>query len=526
MSNLINKTQYIEFLDCRKNSWLKIHKPELIDLYELSDFELNLLRQGNDVEEWARLLFPNGLFITPTEDNAVELSKKYIAQKTPVIFQPTSVYDVFLARHDILEYDQPSGKWNLYEVKSTSSVKENSKEIDHIEDASFQVVILKETGIELNKIFIICLNKEYIRSGNINSSQLFQIDDVTAEVNAREESTRQKMQEAKAALLQDDETALECLCIYKGRSAQCTTFKHSYPHVPEYSVHDIYMIGKSKKKLAALVDQEVFALENIPEEFELSPHQSIQVKAHKQAVSITNAAAIRAELASLIYPLYFFDYETYPSAIPLFDGFSPYQQVPFQFSLHIVTSVDSEPEHREYLYRGDKDPSLEVIAKLKEFIGPVGSIIAWHKSFERDRTKELAQHYPEHTAFLEDLCNRLYDLEDIFKKRYFVHPDFKGKTSIKKVLPVLVPELSYNDLDIREGGLASQKWFEMCFSSISQNEKDKIASDLKKYCKMDTYAMYAIWKYLMTSFTPVRIVEAKPLGVFETFGQMAENLPR
>jgi hypothetical protein len=166
----ISKTQYIEFLDCRKNSWLKIHKPELLDLFELSDFEKTLLKQGNDVEQWARLLFPTGKFITSAEGDVIELAKSHIIKKTPIIFQPTSVHDVFLARHDILKYDEASGKWNLYEVKSTSSLKENSKEIDHIEDATFQAVILKENGAELNKIFIICLNKEYIRFGDINTS--------------------------------------------------------------------------------------------------------------------------------------------------------------------------------------------------------------------------------------------------------------------------------------------------------------------------------------------------------------------
>jgi hypothetical protein len=497
MAQLITKTQYIDFLECPKNTWLKMHKPELLELFELTEFEKSLLEQGNLVEGWAQMLFPNGVAIDSRNAKAAKLTQEHISKKTPVIFQPTSTHNAFLARHDILEFDQASGKWNLYEIKSTSGVEENNKEIDHIEDASFQTIILKDLGVPLNRIFVVCLNKEYVRKGEVSVKELFKVEDVTEEVLSREENTRARMQQAKDSLLQQDESALECMCIYKGRSAHCTTFKYSYPHIPGYSVHDIYMIGKSKKKLEKLIETGIHTLETIPEEFELSDHQTMQVRAHKLQKPIVDLEAIKKELSTLQYPLYFLDYETYPSAIPLFDGFRPYQQTPFQFSLHVVREPNAEPQHHEFLYVGGEDPSLSMIEKLREYIGSVGHVVVWHKSFERDRTKELAERHPEHKEFLEDINNRLYDLEDIFKKRYHVHPDFKGKTSIKKVSPVLAPSVSYNELDIKDGATAYQKWYEMVAGSLDQTQKDKIAADLKKYCGLDTYAMYAIWKHLM-----------------------------
>lgn len=495
MEKYISKTTYLDYLSCAKNIWLKTHKPELLDLFKLSEFEKSLLEQGNKVEGWAQMLFPNGISIDAKDKDATNTAKKLLADKVPVIFQPTSLYDKFLARHDVLEYDQPSDKWNLYEIKSSSSVEENSKEIDHIEDASFQAIVLKDLGIELNKILIVCLNKEYVRNGQINISELFSIEDKTNEVLEREANTRLRMEEAKKALFQNDETALECLCLYKGRSAHCSTFKYSHTDVPDYSIHDLYMIGKSKKKLETLVDSGIFSIEDIPDDFELSKHQEIQVRAHKVKSPLIDLNCISNELASLIYPLYFLDYETYPSAIPLFDGFRPYQQIPFQFSVQVVNDPDSAPVHYEYLHTQQTDPSLDIIKHLIKYIGLTGSVIAWHKSFERDRTKELGERHPQHQEFLDSINNRLYDLEDIFKKRYHVHPDFRGKTSIKKVLPVLVPELSYNELGIQEGATAYQRWYEMVWGDSTPEEKTKIAMDLEKYCDMDTMAMYSIWKH-------------------------------
>ena len=145
----------------------------------------------------------------------------------------------------------------------------------------------------------------------------------------------------------------------------------------------------------------------------------------------------------------------------------------------------------------NSDPSLDIIQKLQEFIGSIGTIIVWYKSFEQKINTELAKRFPKHKEFLRDLNNRIYDLMNIFEKQMYIHSKFKGKTSIKKVLPVLVPELSYQELEIREGTAAASKWFSMTYDHLTSIEKQKIAHSLRMYCGLDTYAMYAIWKHLM-----------------------------
>ena len=238
-------------------------------------------------------------------------------------------------------------------------------------------------------------------------------------------------------------------------------------------------------------------IDDIPDNFELSPKQKQQVNVHKQRTPFIDYKSITRELESLKYPLYFFDYETYAAAIPIFKGFCPYQQAPFQFSLHIVYGPESSPIHFEYLHELNSDPSLDIIQKLQEFIGSIGTIIVWYKSFEQKINTELAKRFPKHKEFLRDLNNRIYDLMNIFEKQMYIHSKFKGKTSIKKVLPVLVPELSYQELEIREGTAAASKWFSMTYDHLTSIEKQKIAHSLRMYCGLDTYAMYAIWKHLM-----------------------------
>jgi hypothetical protein len=499
--DFIDKTTYLAYCQCPKNAWLKVNKPELHGLFELSEFEKSLSIMGHEVEMMAQKLFPNGVLIKSFEKDAVgkdaaDVTRQHIDHKTPVLFQPTFVFDGFLARSDILTYDAISDSWNLYEIKASNSLKDTN-EVDFIEDACFQAVIIRNLGIKLAKIFIIHLNKEYVRGDELDIKQLFITEDITKQVLEKERETWKKMNQAKKDIFEKSEQELTCQCIYAGRSAHCTTFAYSHPEVPAYSVHDLARIGSSKKTLRLLIDDGIYDLNDIPPDFHLTEIQSNQLAVYQTNQPIIDLGAIKKELKDLQYPLYFLDYETYASAIPLFKGFHPFQHIPFQFSLHVINGPSDETDNFEYLHQDNSDPSDMIIGELRSLIGPKGSIIVWNKSFEQSINAQLAERNPRHKEFLDDINGRIYDLMDIFKKQFYVHPDFHGKTSIKKILPVLVPESSYKDLEIREGATASQKWYEMIFGDLVPTEKEKILKDLMDYCGQDTYAMYVIWKFLM-----------------------------
>ena len=492
MATILSKTNYILYRECPKNVWYKIHKPEIYSQSELSEFEKSIMETGNEVELVARKLFPTGILIERRDAKGQEATQGYIAKKQEVLFQPIFVKDDYLAAIDILKFEPKTGGYSVYEVKSTSSVDEKI----HYHDLSFQINLLKKCGLKIDKAYLIHLNSEYVRSGELNIAQLFKVVDVSNEAESVSDSVIVEMKEALKYISQESELKGFCCCIYKGRSRHCSTFQHANPEVPEYSVHDIARIGNSKAKLKELIDNNIFHLDKIPSHIKLTDIQQSQVDTHKLNKILVNKEKIAEEFNVLIFPLYFLDYETFPAAIPRFDGFSPYHQIPFQYSVDVLKSADSEPKHYEFLHVGSDDPSKSFAESLQKHIGKTGSIIVWHKSFECSRNDEIATRIPTIKAFMDSLKERVYDLEDIFRKQYHIHRDFRGGTSIKNILPVLVPDLSYKELEIQDGGSAADTWNKIVSSSFSEAEKEKAIKDLRVYCGLDTYAMYAIWRDL------------------------------
>ncbi len=494
----ISKTTFLEFLYCPKNIWLKLHKPELCEKFELSDFEKHLMEQGNVVETCARGLFPGGVEVASRGEEACRETARLMALKTPYIFQATFIVDGFIARNDVLAYNsQIPGVWDVYEIKGTNSLKDSEgSQRNHIDDLSFQAAVLKRAGTQLGSCFLVHLNKKYVRVGELDIEELFTIEDVTKIIFDTLEHVNEQMDAAQEYLNNKNEPSTGCDCYFNGRSKHCATFEYSHPEIPSYSIHDITRIGLSKRKLDFLVENKMYNLEDVPHDFKLSLAQENQIKVYKNKESIIDYAGIHEELSSLKFPLYFLDYEAFAPAIPAFSRYSSYHFIPFQFSLHILRGPTFELEHVEFLHMEMSDPSENVAQLFEKYIEPQGTVIVWFKTFERSINEKIGKRLPHHKELMERVNNQLYDLRDIFTKQYFVHPDFKGKTSIKKVLPVLTPEHQYKDLVIHEGGQASEEWWKMVSASIPNKEREEIAKNLKIYCKLDTYAMYAIYNYL------------------------------
>jgi hypothetical protein len=459
---MLSKTNYIVWRECKKNAWLKVHKPDIYFAEPLSAFEQQIVETGNEVDLLARQLLPTG-----------EFQKKFEV-------------DGYLAITDILAGN------NLYEVKATNEIDKKT----HLHDLTFQYNVLKMCGVEVKSANLIHLNPEYMREGELELTKLFMIEDMTEKVKEMAETVLEEMKLAKEYLMNESEPKGPCDCIYRGRSAHCTTFHYSNPDIPEYGIHDLSRIGTSKKKLTELVDGHKFKFEDIPEAIELSDTQKNQIWTYLNNCTIISKEKIVEEFEQLIFPLYFLDYETFPAAVPRFDGYSPYTQIPFQYSLHVLDNPEAEPKHLDFLYTEQNDPSEAFVKSLQAHIGPKGSVIAWHKDFECGRNDELARRIPESKPFFDDLKSRIFDLEVIFKKQHHVHKDYKGSSSIKKVLPVLVPSLKYDELEIAEGGTAADAWNKIVSGTLTNQEVEETILALREYCKLDTYAMYAIWREL------------------------------
>lgn len=487
----ISKTDYMFWRECPKNAWLRLHKPEIYYDTRPTDFEQSLIDNGIDVEILARGLFRTGILIKGHGAAAIHATQKFLAANSQALFQSTFMEDGFMAAVDVLVYDKKTGNHTIYEIKSSTKTED-----DHLYDVAFQMLLLRRCGLNIAAVFVIHLNRDYVRRGDLDLASLFLFEDVTVKVDEIAEAVSREMEEARTYLSSEAEPTGSCPCIYKGRSRHCSTFHYSNPQVPAYGVHDITRIGSSPKKLREMVEAGIYELENIPTHIKLSDIQQHQVKAYLSGETTINKKAIASDLMSLQFPLYFVDYETCPYALPLFDQYSPYDHIPFQYSLHIVESLAQAPTHKEFLHTALEDPSIFFIQSLQENIGPTGSVIVWNKSFECQRNLDIARRLTETQDFVTNLNSRVYDLKDIFSKQHYVHKNLWGKVSIKSVLPVLAPHLNYSQLSIQEGGTASVMYSRIVLNHISEEERDQLCDALRTYCAMDSYAMYAIWRAL------------------------------
>ena len=489
----ITKTNYLEYTFCKKNLWLKKHKPELFEDLELSDFEKKIIEEGNVADEEARNLFPGGVLIDSYGQEAVDDTKQYIEKQEKTLFQATFSEDTFYIRADILIHNKEQNGYELYEVKATNSIKRKEPH-HHVNDLAFQKSVIEKSGLKIIKTGVIHLNKEYKRLGEINYHELFTTTDLTDEVLDAQEKVNQQMSDIKEWLSMPEQKGCECL--YRGRNAQCTTFQYSNPTVPEYSVHDIARIGSSKKLFYDWIDKGIYKLDDIDNPEKLTGAKKAQYNAYILNKPIVDDIAIKNTLDELVFPLYFFDYEGFVSAIPMFDGFGAYEQIPFQYSLHIMQE-DGTIEHREFLITDPQgDLTRPLIERMKQDIDPNGTVIAWYSSYEKQRNTKLAELHPDHAEFLEAINADMFDLMTIFSKNYYVDPKFKGSSSIKKVLPVIVPELTYKNLNISKGDQASERWEKMISKDTPTTEKQQIKQDLLTYCKLDTWAMVEIYRFL------------------------------
>lgn len=485
----LSKSDFLKYRTCPSYFWLWKHKRELVPDDTSVEVRDNKFEQGNQVEAIARQLFPSGVLVSGYNTQAQVNTKHLIADGNNILFQATVITDNgLLAMADILERNGDG--WNIYEVKSSSEIKKDQ----HLPDVAFQRVVFETAGYKINHVDIIHINKDFVLHDLlINAREFMVIQNVDDEVAELLPTIRDEIILALAKMEQS-EIPTACPCRQLSRGKHCPTFSIFNPDVPKYSVYDISRM--QGKKLAELVDAEILNIVDIPDDYSLTDNQKVQVDIEKSGNVLINYDKIQSELNSLEFPLYFIDYESVNPAIPFINETKSYQQVIFQYSLHIIDSPQGELRHTEYLSHDSTGGSLEqLVAQMRDDIGDVGSVIVWNKAFECTRNKEMAAMFPKYASFLEDVNNRIYDLMEIFRKNYYVDPKFHGSNSIKDVLPVLAPHLSYKELNIGKGDLASVRWFNAVVEK--SEDKQQVFTDLLEYCGLDTLAMVEIYKKLV-----------------------------
>jgi len=468
---------------CPKRLYLHKFKYKEADPYD--EQAMLIFKRGTDVGELAQGVFPGGVDAQgddpyPGYDSAMR-TDYYMRQGVDVIYEATFIFNDVLVAVDIL-VKTPDG-YAVYEVKSTNRAKPQ-----HEQDGAVQYHVLEGKGVKISAFYIMHFNPEYVLRGELDLQGLFKSTEITKACKRQQTWVAVNIELFHGVLAKEepniamgDQCNKPYPCNFQG---YCTKVKdESRWLLDNYREGEVSAVAEK-----AIAENEVLTHGQVPEPVE-GVEGSVDPSIHFDTI------ALEKFTSRLKYPLYFFDFETIMSGVPEFQESRPYQQVPFQYSLHIRQTPGADLEHKEFLAEAGSDPREALIHQLKEHFGDTGSILVWYQSFEESRLRELVRDFPAHTEFLESLIARLDDLIIPFKQGWVSSEAFGGSSSIKNVLPVMVPELSYKDLTIQEGGTASYT-----FGQLSEMPADSIAqtrSDLLEYCKLDTLAMVKIWEQLV-----------------------------
>ena len=475
---LLTKSKYLVGLQCSKYLWVMLNEPDRIPKPDAST--QHRFDEGHLVGEWAKKLFPDG-FDIPADDfkGNIKQTEELLKKRIP-LFEAGFMVDNTFSRIDVLK-PVNNDEWDIIEVKSSTGVKGVN-----IHDVSFQRYCCEKYGLKIRKCFLMHINNGYIRQSEIDPAGLLTMTEITTEVEGSTSGIQQRIDNMFSAII-----SAKCPAVTIGEQCnspyECPLKDECWNFLPENNIFEMY---GSKKKAFELLEEDIYTFKDIPDDFVLNGKQKIQKDCEISGKPHIEKKAIKQFLNTLQYPLYYLDFETFNTAIPLFDGTRPYQQIPFQFSLHVVEKENAIAKHYSFLADGNDDPRHEFIASLKKVLGNGGSIVVYSQGFEKGVLSRLATFLPKHNKWVESLNDRIIDLLAPFRSFHYYDARQKGSASIKNVLPVLTGT-NYDHLDISDGMDASLAFLDVISNNVAEKEEIKIREDLEKYCALDTEGM--IW---------------------------------
>ena len=478
-------------MQCQKILWLEKYKPECAT----PEDKTVIFENGHKVGELAKGLFGDyeDIPFDKTISPMIKQTEELMPKKPNVITEASFDYDHNFCSVDILKNDEDGVE--IYEVKSSTKVKDI-----YLDDASYQYYVLSNLGYNVKKVAIVYVNNEYVKGELPVEEELdkyFNIEDVTEIAISKQDEIQRNIDEINRFMEQygeDNEppTCLEQKCF---DPYGCDFWEYCTQDLPKPNVFDIAGMWKSKK--FEKYNEGKVSFEDLLYE-DLNPKyiEQVDFEVNDRNPKI-NKSAIERTLNSLEYPLYFIDYETYNQPIPEVEGTKPYQQLPFQYSLHIIEEEGAPLEHKEFLAEVDDEDFIRNFAEsMIENLPEDGSVIVYNKSFESSVNRKIGELYPDLADEMARINHNMVDFMVPFKNRDYYMKEMEGSYSIKYVLPALYPddpELNYDNLPlVHNGGEASETFVGL--KNKSSEEQEAIRDALLLYCGLDTYAMVKLWE--------------------------------
>ena len=486
----ISKSTYLMGLQCQKLIWFRYNAKDQIPAYD--EATQAIFDQGTEVGELARQLFPDGIVVAPgiiNPDEVIAQTQKAIQARRP-LYEAAFVFHGGYARTDIL-VPVTGDAWDLIEVKSTTKLKEEV----HLSDIAFQAFVLAGAGIKILKCFLAHINNEFVRHGAIDPQKLFTLEDVTRQVSGLSREVEEQLDALQRVIGAKAHPEIQ-IGPHCTKPYGCPLYDRCWSFLPEASVFTLYNDRSRKYKLFA---QGIHHLKDIPADFALTDNQAIQRSTLLAGKPHVDRPALAAFLGQLEYPVSFLDFETFATAIPLFDGSRPFQQIPFQYSLHILRrpvatsgiGAKSRFDHRQFLAEGTADPRPEFMRQLRDALPETGSVVIYNATFETSRLKEGCELLPEFKPWFRKVTPRIVDLLLPFRGFRYYHPQQHGSASMKAVLPALTGK-GYEHLVIQEGNAASREFLRVTYGQVTAAERRRVRQHLEEYCGLDTLGMVHI----------------------------------
>jgi len=497
MRNL-SKSKIIAYRQCPKRLWLEIYKPELRD-----DSRSEMVFEiGYQVGEVARKIYDpkhRGVLIDIGElghGEALAQSAALLRDGKVAVFEGGMTAGGALAYADVMLPDISDGtlRWKMIEVKSSTSVKDY-----HRDDIAVQSYIAEASGVSLSSVTLAHVDSTFVYQGDGDYQGLLKENDLTAEALSRSDEVKEWINgaQAVAALVDEPSVATGPHCTHPFTCGFCDYCNRDSIR-PDFPISSLPRLHPNRRTLIEDAGHE--DLRDVPDEL-LGAIQTRVKQCSITGETYFDAEGAAADLAIHSLPAHFLDFETSMFAVPIWKGTRPFQQIPFQFSLHILDE-SGDLQHHGFLDLTGGDPSLACAKSLIGLCGDHGPVFAYNAGFECRVMRELATRFPELTASLEAIVARVVDLLPIARNRYY-HPSQHGSWSIKAVLPAVLHELSndsvhalsYENLTgVQDGGMAVSAYMEAIDPAVTAERKNQIETQLIEYCKLDTFAMVRLWE--------------------------------
>ncbi len=480
----IKKSTWLMATECATQAWLSMR--ERLD--SPNEAERFRMEQGQEIGRLARELYPDGVFVVEghREDQAITTRRVLQDTGTTALFEAEFRHASFVARADILTREDDG--WHLLEVKSSFADTDALDEL--VDDLAYTVMVARATGLSVLRSSLVLLSREYRHGDEV--SALFEVVDQTEAVNALLTDATERLAHVEASLLSgkrpDARLVRACrYCPFFEEKCLGAGIKHSIFELPR--LHPT--------KLNLLSAAGIVALEDVPEDFSLTDSQA---RARECALSgkILVSPELTDALSGMVMPFHYLDFETVTTFLPLYEGRGCHEQVLTQFSAHHCGVPGQLIGHDEFLADPVRDCERELAERLISVLGDRGSIMVY-SAFEKTRMKALAKRFPDLAGSLESAVERFVDLYELIS-RHVYHPDFKGSFSIKMVLPALVPTLSYEGLEIGDGGAAIMRLARMARGEMPTDQIERTRQALLEYCRLDTLAMVRLHERLCSFF--------------------------